>query len=160
MPKTGPSRHFVATGSTAGLLLALLLATVPAPAWAVSGEETLEPAHTYFMVYKMRPGERLSWEWRTVPSGGNLTCSLKLKDDIIRVSQGDSGRGNYTAEPGNTIVLEWANYWFNVTRFHYNVNRTVSPSYYYPFYLSIMLLWIVVAALIVKIKQRADRRKP
>jgi hypothetical protein len=41
MPEPGSSRHIVATGSTAALLLALVLVAVSAPAQALAGEETL-----------------------------------------------------------------------------------------------------------------------
>jgi len=63
----------------AGFALFFAAMAVPAPAGALSGEESLDYGRTYYRVYDMKAGDILTWEWRAVTPGGNLSCALLRK---------------------------------------------------------------------------------
>ena len=159
MPGGGSSRRWPAVAVAAGFMMLLIVAAVPVPTGALSGEESLEYGRTYYRVYDMKAGDRLAWEWRTVTLGGNLTCSLLRKGHTLNMTQGGSGSGEYVAEYDCPVVLEWANYWPNETGFHFSVDLTVHPTRFVPYVLGIALVYTLTVGAMILVKRQADRKK-
>ena len=153
-----PRRGF-ALAVSAGFLLLFIVTAVPVPASALSGGESLEYRQTYYRVYDMKTGDRLTWEWRTVALDGNLTCSLLRKGDRLNWTQGGSGSGEYLADYDCPVMLEWANYWPNETGFHFSVDRTLHPTRFVPYVLGIALVYTLTVGAMILVKRRADRKK-
>ena len=140
-------------------LLGLALVLAPGAMGAATGDETVQYKEYYYRDYDLLAGEKLTWDWHTVPAGGNLTFALTVDGKSVVWVDGDSGSGEYTAEKDCHAAMQWINYRPENATFHYWVEREISPNRYVPAVLGVVTAAVAITIVIIVVRPRLARKK-
>lgn len=140
-------------------LLGLALPLAPGAIGAAVGDESLQGGQYYYRKYDLLAGEKLTWDWHTVPAGGNLTFELTVDGTDVMRAEGDSGSGEYTAGKDCHAIIKWTNWYSGEVTFHYQVEREISPNRYVPAILAVVAVVVAITIAFVVVRQRLARKK-